>query len=445
MLSTTSHKRRSPWAHARSLAEQTPESRNRYVDLLRALSICCVIFGHWLIAAPWVDGGTIRLDHMLALQPWTQWLTWLFQVMPVFFVVGGYANAASWEAARRSELPYREWLAARLHRLLGPVMPLLAVWTVSAAVAVALGVSQEIIRVGSQAALIPVWFLAVYAMVVLLAPLTHLFWRRFGIASFWMLAAGALAMDAARFGGGLVWLAWSNYLFIWLAVHQLGYCWRDGRLGGVAKSLPMALGAGALLLGMVCLGPYPRSMVGVPGDAVSNSLPPSLALLVLGILQTGLLLSLERPARRWLRQVTPWAATVLINGTIMSVYLWHLTTMAWIIGLANLAGGVGLHLQPGSATWWATRPLWLALLLAALFLVLLLFGRFERLAGPRPGSAPALWRTCGGALLACTGLALLALHGIGGDGFLGIRWGVILMTFAGGALLGIYPRRSVSS
>jgi peptidoglycan/LPS O-acetylase OafA/YrhL len=443
MSSPTPNNRRSPWAHARSLAEKTPESRNRYVDLLRAVSICCVILGHWLIAAPWVDGGQLRLDHMLALQPWTQWLTWLLQVMPVFFVVGGYSNAASWEAARRSRQPYREWIAARLLRLLGPVMPLLVVWTVTAALASSWGVSAEVIRIGSQTALIPVWFLAVYVLVVLLAPLTHLAWRRFGIASFWMLTAVAVAMDAARFGGGLVWLAWSNYLFVWLAVHQLGYLWRDGRLGGAARSLPMAAAGGALLLAMIFLGPYPRSMVGVPGEEVSNSLPPSVALLALGVLQTGLLLSLEGAARRWLRRITPWSATVLINGTIMSVYLWHLTTMAWIIGLANLAGGFGLHLPPGSAAWWATRPLWLALLLAALLAVLLLFGRFERLAGPRPGSALPVWRTCGGALLACTGLALLALDGIGGDGFLGIRWGVILLTFAGGALLGMYPRRSV--
>jgi hypothetical protein len=382
---------------------------------------------------------------MLARAPWTQWLTWLCQVMPIFFVVGGYSNAASWEAAMRSGQPYREWIVARLRRLLGPVMPLLAVWTVIAAAATAFDVSPKVIKIGSQTALIPVWFLAVYVLVVLLVPLTHLAWRRLGAGSFWLLAAGAVAMDAARFGAGLVWIAWSNYLFVWLAVHQIGYGWREGRIGGASKSLPIAVGAGALLLAMVFFGPYPHSMVGVPGEEVSNSLPPSLAMLVLGLLQTGLLLSLEGPARRWLRRLTPWSLTVLINGTIMSVYLWHLTTMAWIIGLANLAGGIGLHMTPGSATWWATRPLWLGLLLTALILVLMVVARFERLPGPAPRAAPPLWRSCGGALLACFGLAMLALDGIGGNGLLGLRWPVILVTFAGGALLGLYPRRSLSS
>jgi peptidoglycan/LPS O-acetylase OafA/YrhL len=438
-------KHRSAWAKARRLAEQTPESRNRYVDLLRALSICFVVLGHWLIAAPWVDEQGLHLDHMLAVQPWTQWLTWMFQVMPIFFVVGGYSNAASWGAARRSRQPYRDWVAARLHRLLGPLMPLLAVWAVTAAIAHAFGLSADVIRIGSQAALIPVWFLAVYVLVAMLVPLTHLAWRRFGALSFWMFAGCALLMDAARFGGGLVWLAWSNYLFVWLAVHQLGYSWREGRLGGAAKSLPLALAGGLLLLAMVFFGPYPLSMVGVPGEEVSNSLPPSLALLVLGVMQTGLFLSMEGPARRWLRQLTPWSATVLINGIIMSVYLWHLTAMIWIIGIVNLSGGFGLHLHPGSAAWWSSRPLWLALLLAVLLLVLPLAGRFERRPGPKPGAAPPVWMSCGGAILACGGLALLALDGIGADCYLGIRWVVILMTFAGGAMMGLFRRRSTPS
>ena len=105
------------WNRALEFADATPESRNRYVDLLRALSICSVVFGHWLIAAPWMDGERLRFDHMLAIQPWTQWLSWLFQVMPVFFMVGGYSNAASWDASVRAGQSYGDWIGARMRRL----------------------------------------------------------------------------------------------------------------------------------------------------------------------------------------------------------------------------------------------------------------------------------------------------------------------------------------
>jgi hypothetical protein len=430
----------SAWSRARSLAEQTPKHRNRYVDLLRALSIGLVVLGHWLIAAPWVDAGRLRLDHMLAVQPWTQWLTWLFQVMPIFFMVGGYSNGASWAAALRSETRYRTWIAGRLQRLVGPMLPLLGFWAVSASIARLAGVPPGMIRVGSQVALVPLWFLAVYIVVVLLAPWTHAAWRRYGMASFWVPAAVAVVVDLARFGGGMTGPGWSNYLFVWIAVHQLGYAWCDGRIGGLSRSLPWGLAGGAALLAMVTLGPYPLSMVGVPGDQISNTLPPSLAMLVLGILQAGLLLSLERPASRLLAGPTMWTATVLVNGTIMSVYLWHSTTMIASIGLANLAGGVGLAPVPGSGVWWASRPVWLLLQLVLLLLVLPLVGRFERRPVPPAGAEPAAWRSIAGALAVCTGLAILALGGIGAENILGLRWGPLLTVAVGACILGIFSR-----
>ncbi|REK20305.1 MAG: acyltransferase, partial [Actinobacteria bacterium] len=78
---------------ARKIAEATPATRNRYVDLLRALSILVVVYGHWLMAAPEVIGGEIRIGHALTDIPWTRGLTWVLQVMPVFFFVGGFSNA----------------------------------------------------------------------------------------------------------------------------------------------------------------------------------------------------------------------------------------------------------------------------------------------------------------------------------------------------------------
>jgi hypothetical protein len=163
-------------------------------------------------------------------------------------------------------------------------------------------------------------------------------------------------------------------------------------------------------------------------------------MLALGLAQAGFLLALERPARRWLAGIRPWTATVLINATIMSVYLWHSTTMIWTVGLANLAGGIGLHPAPGSRGWWLARLPWLVVYLAGLLGALALFGRFERLAGPRPGVTMQAWRSCGGALLVCFGLGLLAYHGIGGEGLLGLRWGALVAVFGGATLLGIVRR-----
>jgi hypothetical protein len=397
-----------------------------------------VVTGHWLIAAPWAEDGTLRLDHMLSLSPWTQWLTWLFQVMPVFFMVGGFSNAASWEAARKKGTSYGPWLNARLKRLVGPVVLLLAFWAILAAVAHRAGVHPEMIRIGSQTALVPVWFLAVYVMVVAFVPLTRAAWRRFGIGSFWALAAGAVAVDLVGMGGGFFPIRWVNYGFVWLAVHQLGYLWRDERAHGPARALPWAAGGLLVLVGLVKVAGYPLSMVGVPGDEVSNTLPPTLAMLALGCLQGGLLLSLQRPARRGLARTGPWAATILVNGTIMTVYLWHLTAMILVIGLANLLGQIGLGLVPGTAAWWLSRPLWMTVFLLVLFPFLAVFGRFEQQSAESPARF-STWRGLIGAALVCFSLALLALDGIGAEGWLGIRAWVLLAGLAGAWIAGALP------
>jgi len=431
----------SAWSRAAEVAARTPPSRNRYVDFLRAASILCVVLGHWLAAAPWVDSaGKLQATHILAVSSWTHWLTWAIQVMPVFFMVGGFSNGITWRAARRDGQLYSAWLESRLRRLVWPVLPLLAAWVVIGVYAHQRGVRPELVRVGSQMALIPTWFLSVYVGVVVLVPITHALWERWGIFSFWAFAAAAALVDAAFFAADLRWLGWTNYLFVWSAVHQLGYAWSDGKLGEGKRMLPLfALGL-VLLIALTEIGPYPRAMVGVPGEDISNTSPPKITLLALAVAQCGLFLSIQPVVRRWLARGAPWTATVLVNGMIMTIYLWHLTAMVLVIALSDALGGLGLRIAPGSREWWITRPVWFAVLGLALFPLVAAMGRFERpkaRTGPVPGSA----RLVTGASMICAALALLALDGIGGSGPFGLRPLVLSLPFAGAALIGVSSRR----
>ena len=431
----TSEMRLGIWASAAAVAARTPESRNRYVDFLRALSIIAVISGHWLIAAPFLDEGELSLTNMLARQPWTQLLTWVFQVMPVFFLVGGYSNGVSWQAAMRDGRRYADWLDGRLQRLVGPVLPLVAGWAVLGFIAHRFGTSVELVKVASQMALIPIWFLAVYVGAVVLVPVSYGAWRRFGMASFWSLAGLVVLDDVLFFGADLRVVGWLNYGFIWLAVHQLGYAWRDGQFAGVKQTLLWALCGFTALVVLVTVGPYPVSMVSVPGQDVSNTLPPKLPMLLMGITQCGLLLSLETPLRRWLARCAPWTAVVLVNGMIMTIFLWHLTASTLTVGMSLALGGVGLTIEPGSGLWWALRPLWLGVYCVALVFLALLLSGFER--GGRGGRPAAAWRQVAGATLVCGGLALLALDGVGAEGWLGLRVWVVVLPLVGAALAGI--------
>lgn len=435
------------WQHALERANRTPDTRNRYVDLLRAASIVVVVVGHWLMAAPSAASGLeFTLSDMLHVAPWTQWLTWIFQVLPLFFVVGGYANATSWESAREAGSDYGSWVSRRLQRLVRPVAPFLLVWCALGLSARWFGLSRQVVRGGSEAAFVPTWFLAVYVIVVVLAPAMHRWWRRFGLTSFWALVAAAAVVDAVTRATGVEAVRWLNYAFVWLALHQLGYAWRDGTFSEPMRAAGFALGGVAALVVLEGLASYPVSMVTVPGEQAANSNPPTLALLALGVTHTGLALALEGRARRLLDRHYVWALVVLVNGVIMTLYLWHATVMVLLVGVATLPGDVGLGFVPNTPAWWATRLTWLLLLTGGLAAFVAVFGRVEA-RRIRPERAPPAWRSVAGAVALSVGLVVLSAGGIGGDNVLGVRAAPVLLALSGTLLVaaGTGERRAGSS
>lgn len=435
------------WSQVSNMAAQTPEDRNRYVDFLRAISILVVITGHWLIATAWYVDGGLSQGHLLKEQPQTQWLTWLFQVMPIFFIVGGYSNAVSLESAKRKGTGYGGWLAARLNRLVAPLLILIVAWAVIAVVMRLMGVTSPVVQFASQAALIPTWFLAIYIMIVILAPHAYRFWRRFGFLSFWIFVAAAASCDALFFIADIKWPGWTNYFWVWLAVHHLGFAWRDGRMGKVSTLLVYAAIGFAVLYLLIIKGPYPLAMVGSPDEGLSNTLPPKITLLALGVFQFGILLALEQPMRRLLDSARLWTATVLVNSMIMTVYLWHITVMVVVVSVLFLLDGFGLRTEPGTTEWWLWRPAWVLLLAVLLVPVALPLSTYERRGLKTDTAIPPVWRQIVGAMLLCIGISLLAMFGYGGGplprfmvGSIDLDVGSFLLVIIGAATSGLLPR-----
>jgi fucose 4-O-acetylase-like acetyltransferase len=410
----------SVWTRTLEMAGQTPEHRNRYVDFLRAGSIMVVVFGHWLMASAYFGNGELEVFNLLTANQQLHYVTWLLQVMPIFFLVGGYANAAGLRAARRRQEPYGAWLRARLRRLLLPVVPLLIVWSFGAAVLLNRGTDVDLVRLGSQAALVPVWFLATYVAIVALAPMTLAAWERWKWLSIVFTAAIAGLIDLVSLGLGLTYVGYLNYLFVWGTIHSLGYAWADEKIGNTAARIGLAVTGLVATTALVSFGPYPVAMVGLDTAAVTNSQPPKVTLVALGLFQAGLLLSMEAPARRFLARERNWAATILVNGRIMTLYLWHLTAMVGLIGLLAVLGGPGLGIVVDTPSWWLTRPLWFIALVLVTVPFIAVFGRYERPhADRRPHPAP--WRPVLAVVCACAGLGLLARFGIADeDGLNGI-------------------------
>ncbi len=418
------------WQAAKFAAARTPKQRNRSADLYRAVSILFVVMGHWLLVAPQITGGEVHLTLLLAEVRWTQYATWVFQVMPVFFFVGGYSNAASWTSARNDPAKRHDWASKRLFRLLLPIQPLVLVWAIAAVAAKLGGLEPDLIDAASQAALLPVWFLAVYIVITIFVPVFFPVWDRLGPASVLLLAGGAIAVDAIGFGLGQGWLRWTNYGFIWLAVHQMGFWWYSPRHKTPSPWLLALIGVVWMAILIKGLG-FPVSLISVPGEEISNTRPPTTAMLAIGCVQIGLLLAVEKPVHRWLAKVKVWAAVIFVNQIIMTVYLWHITAVITLLGLSWAAGGIGLSRLPGTAEWWAYRPLWIALLVVVLVGFVATFLRFEAASKKSKQAQPGYGWAFTGALTASAGLVMFSLNGIGATHALGFNLYAVVLVLVG--------------
>ncbi|MEU3738568.1 acyltransferase [Streptomyces sp. NPDC032198] len=414
----------------RELSEKTPTGRDRYIDLLRVASLGTVVIGHWLMATVTVgDDGRTEVGNLLAVVPGLQLLTWALQIMPVFFFVGGFSHALSYRSLSRKAPEgggsvYSAFLRARLQRLLRPTMVFIGVWGFAALAVQLLGEGGALLDVTLRLVAQPLWFIGIYlAMVAFTPPLLALH-ERYGWGAFGALVLAAGAVDVARFAFGVPYVEFLNFAFVWLAVHQLGFLRADGRLR-VPAALAVAGLAGAAAL--VALGPYPLSMVGMPGERVSNMAPPTFALLCHGMWLVGAVELLRGPAARWLARPRVWRGVVAANGVSMTAFLWHLTAMLGVYGVL-IAADVPLP-EPATGAWWARVPLRMAAAAVLTALLVAAFRRFEKPVATREPTAAAGAASGPAAAVGVT-LCLFGVLGLSMVGFGGLLEGRTAMLVA---------------
>ncbi|MBV7244319.1 acyltransferase [Streptomyces sp. MW-W600-10] len=341
----------------------TPPGRDRAVDALRALAILGVVGGHWLVTALVADSGTVRGASPLAQLPELTPVSWVFQTLAVFFLVGGQVAAGSWASARKRGVPYGRWVGGRLARLFRPVAAVLVVWALAAAVMLVAGVGEPTVRALAKLVWSPLWFLLVFAALTALTPLVA------RLHPLWPLVV-VLHVDLVRLGlGGPRELGWINVVAGWLVPYCLGALVARGGLRGRAGRWALLLGGTVAAAALVRWAGYPASMVGVPGGRMSNLDPPSLAAAAFGLAQCGAALLLLGPLRRVLRRPAVWAVVAVVNLSAMTVFLWHQTAMIIVTASALLLADEplpGLHTVPDDVGWVVARLFWLPVFALAL-------------------------------------------------------------------------------
>jgi hypothetical protein len=353
--------------------DATAGAQAAYLNFLRIVSLTGIVLAESVLAF------TMRGS---AEDAWLWPLTWLLQLVPLFFLAGGHANLLAWRAALDGGAGYGTYLVGRIGWLIRPVLAFVIAWLVIPLSLELLDAPEEAITAFSRLIVQPLWLLGLYLLVVAATPAMYRLHRRLPVTTPLALLAGVVALGLVRgepggtvaghVGGVLVAL-----LFGQLAFHYADRTlWRFPRWALVA----VAVAAFGALVVLTTLGGESKLQLAVPTGYAA--FVPSLAgVLLIGLAQTCLV---ALPRERGLLAVAtspPARAMAFVRAAPMTVYLGYLCAMLVVEGLVGVARSAGVF--PGGIDWLLHPRTVLALAMLALP-TLVTFLLFERRGTARP-------------------------------------------------------------
>jgi hypothetical protein len=303
----------------------TPATRDRAIDVIRIVSLVGVVVGHTIMATSIIRDDVLGWSNLLTASVVFQALTWVFQIMPLFFFAGVAACIETW----RSGDSWGNWLMRRCTRLYRPVFYYLAFW-ISALAILRYFLPEHVYDPVAGISIQLLWFLGAYVLVLAAVPLLARITTSGGLIG---AVAGTYAfvavVDAIRINGDVpVGFGYLN-LVAWLIPGMLGVAYRRHLLAGRAA---LMLGAVMLAvnLGLIWLGPYELSLVGIETQHVKNMTPPSLLLAGHAIMMCAFAIAAAPAIAQWARRPRVWWLTAIGNSGAMTLYLWHIPALLFM-------------------------------------------------------------------------------------------------------------------
>lgn len=384
----------------------SPGGRDTAIDFLRAICVAGVVLLHAIMVGVTVVDGIPVFANASEGTWWIVPISWVLQVMPLFFIIGGFAGYISFQRTKARGGTATAFIAARVHRLLRPAV--FAIGIVGAALAALniAGIPADIIAVAGFRYSQPLWFLAVFLGCQALLPALAKAHARKPLITVGSLVAAALVVDALRAITGLEGVGFLNLAFVWLALQQIGFFLADGTIDGLSRRARAIAGAVALigLLGAFTAGVYSP-------DLIANINPPTAALLLVGVVHLSAVSLLRDRIGAFSRRTAPAAFAAFVNRRTMTIYLWHMPTllvMAGVCAMTSLSSGIALP-EPSTSTWWASRPIWLAAALILTAVIAVAFTRLEMQPSPCASDSPQ--RIAIAAALGIAAVVLLLIAG----------------------------------
>ncbi|MFK4759705.1 acyltransferase [Microbacterium sp. ZW T5_45] len=381
-------------------------SRDTGIDLLRAVSVIAVVVLHALMVGVTVTPSGPVFENAADSGWWIVPVSWVLQVMPLFFIIGGFAGAIALRRQREAGGTASAFVADRLHRLLRPAGFTIAAVGAGLALLSMAGVPAGIVAVAGFRFGQPLWFLGVFLLCQALLPALLRLHEQAPLRTLGLLVGAAVSVDAIRLLSGLDAIGFLNLAFVWLTLQQIGFLLADGRIDrvGVRTRIGIAAACAGLLLVSFLTGVHSP-------DLIANLNPPTNALLLVGGIQIMLVSLLRERIAAWSRRPRVRMLSDFVNRRTMTIYLWHMPVLLGMAGLCVVLGLVGVVdlPHPGEPLWWTSRPLWVAGALAVTAVVAVPLSRVE--AAPAPADIGSPRRIALGTMLGISAVVMLLVAG----------------------------------
>lgn len=354
--------------------------RDLTLDLARVACVLLVVVIHLIqVGIGAGPDGALVVTRPAEGQPWFAAATWAGQIMPLFFVVGGFASAAGWHSHTAKGGTATAFVRGRALRLAQPALPLFVFFAVVLVAATLLALAPEIVDAAAVGAGSPLWFLAAYLLCQASVPLMMRLDAAAPRRTIAALFLGVIVVDALRYSTGVEDIGLLNLAFVWLLCQQFGILYHRGAFDRLPPVALVGIAAACYLAlwPLTSYAPYDVSML-------ENLNPPTLPLVVLGLAQACLLRLLKRPLTAVMSHRAAQAIVFVVGSRLMTIYLWHLPVILAVTGLTLLIPGAAP--APATAAWWWSRIPMFVVVMGVLYALSLVVARWEAIPAlpPRP-------------------------------------------------------------
>ena len=315
--------------------DNTSMSRERFIDFIKVVGLLMVIFNTTYLIRFNDSFGEYLIYNLSFDDTVITSFTWFTVGMALFFFSVGFTNKIAWYSNVGRDGSQWKFLTDRVNALLGPAIVWIFVITISlniytrtANIPLFFTSQDDGVVPLTEFIMWPLWLVSIYLVVVIFSPFTLFLHKTNPYLTLAAFVLTTVAIDTFEFPLAFSYLRLINYLMFWLAIHQLGYFFADGKIFSFKISFFVSLSIlsfGYLFYKSNSSNEF-MSLSSYRLILSSNEDPPTLYYLIASLGLSSVFLILRKPIEKILENKTIWNIFSYIHANIFtSVSYTHLT------------------------------------------------------------------------------------------------------------------------